>query len=84
MYVGNPRKPVKSECDACRDAREAREEEEEEEEESGGKGRGVSEDGKARMKEKGKEIGKNRKENAKGRRGKNDGDVQQGSASEDA
>ncbi|RYP49003.1 hypothetical protein DL768_005194 [Monosporascus sp. mg162] len=22
MYVGNPRKPIKSECDSCRDARE--------------------------------------------------------------
>ncbi|RYP32687.1 hypothetical protein DL767_005089 [Monosporascus sp. MG133] len=25
MYVGNPRKPIKSECDSCRDARERRE-----------------------------------------------------------
>jgi hypothetical protein len=32
MYVGNPRKPVKSECEACRDEREAREEAAEEEE----------------------------------------------------
>ncbi|CAJ2508784.1 Uu.00g138100.m01.CDS01 [Anthostomella pinea] len=36
MYVGNPRKPVKSECDACRDAREALEDEEEEEAEERG------------------------------------------------
>ncbi|KAI1814130.1 hypothetical protein GGS20DRAFT_549870 [Poronia punctata] len=40
MYVGNPRKPVKSECDACRDEREAREEAEEEEEGKKEKGKG--------------------------------------------
>ncbi|KAI5919692.1 hypothetical protein F4810DRAFT_714208 [Camillea tinctor] len=49
MYVGNPRRPVRSECDSCRDARERAEDEEMgeegEEEEKGERGEGESESG---------------------------------------
>ncbi|KAI1406346.1 hypothetical protein F4819DRAFT_441319 [Hypoxylon fuscum] len=36
MYVGNPRKPTKGECDACREEREQRETIDEENEDGGG------------------------------------------------